>query len=196
MWDNEDIAGRYNWTYELTANDLEELEKALQYFKSLNKPLGFVNRKTFPLSNLHAKLREISNDIHNGFGFKVVRGLPVDSHTREEIIIIYAGLASHIAPIRGRQDHRFNGKPADVVANHIKDLSGVYDASKIGAPAYTADKQVFHTDSGDIISLLCLETAAEGGKSKLSSSWRVYNELASSRPDLIRTLAEEWPTEL
>lgn len=104
--------------------------------------------------------------------------------------------ASHVAPIRGRQDHQHNGKPADVVMNHIKDLTAVYDANKLGAPAYTADKQVFHTDSGDVISLLCLEEAAEGGESKLSSSWRVYNEIAETRPDLIRTLAESWPVEL
>lgn len=197
VWDNTDVTARYkDWTYELSASDVEELESALQHFKSLEKSLGHISPGTFPLTSLHTKLRNISKEIHRGFGFKVVRGLPVDKHTREENIIIYAGLASHIAPIRGRQDSSYDGKPADVVLNHIKDLSGVYDAHKIGAPAYTADKQVFHTDSGDIIALLCLEEAAEGGQSKVSSSWRVYNELAATRPDLIRTLAEDWPTEM
>ena len=33
--------------------------------------------------------------------------------------------------------------------------------------------------------------AAEGGQSKLSSSWRIYNELAETRLDLIATLAED-----
>jgi hypothetical protein len=196
VWDKDDIASRYNWTYILTPSDTEEIEQGLQYFKSLNKPLGFVNQSTFPLPNLHAKLREISAEIHNGHGFKVLRGLPVDRFAREDIIAIYAGIASHIAPTRGRQDHLYDGKPADVVMNHIKDLSGVFSADKIGAPAYTADKQVFHTDSGDVIALLCLETAKEGGESMLSSSWRVYNELAETRPDLIRTLAEPWPVEV
>lgn len=195
VWDNTDIADRYNWTYELTESDLSEIEDALDHFKSLGKPLGHVNQDTFPLPRLHSKLREISHEIHHAFGFKVLRGLPVSTHTREEIIIIYAGIASHIAPIRGRQDSQYDGKPADVVLNHIKDLSKVYDANTIGAPAYTTDKQVFHTDSGDVIALLSLEEAAEGGESKLSSSWRVYNELARTRPDLIRVLAEPWPTE-
>ena len=79
--------------------------------------------------------------------------------------------------------------------NHIKDMSGIVDSSKIGAPAYTTEKQVFHTDVGDVIALICLETAAAGGQSKLSSSWKVYNELAKNRPDLIRTLAEPWAAE-
>jgi hypothetical protein len=196
VWDSTDIASRYNWTYVLSPTDLEELESALQYFKDLKKSLGFVDQSTFPLPSLHAKLRDISREIHQTFGFKVVRGLPIDTHTREEVFIIYAGLASHIASIRGRQDHQWEGKHADVVVNHIKDLSEKVDASKIGAPAYTTDKQVFHTDSGDVIALLCLETAAEGGQSTLSSSWRVYNYLAEHRPDIIRTLAEPWPTEV
>ncbi|KZM25446.1 uncharacterized protein EKO05_0008126 [Ascochyta rabiei] len=195
VWDNTDIADRFNWTYKLTSSDLDEIEGALQHFKSLKKALGYVSAETFPLPNLHSKLREISHEIHHAFGFKAIRGLPVSTHNREDIIIIYAGIASHIAPIRGRQDNQYNGKPADVVLNHIKDLSKLYDASKIGAPAYTTDKQVFHTDSGDVIALLSLAEAAEGGESKLSSSWRVYNELARTRPDLIRTLAEPWPAE-
>lgn len=196
VWDNTDIEARYDWTYTLTSSDLEEVEQALQHFKSLNKPLGYINPSTFPLTALHDKLRAISSDIHDGFGFKVLRGLPVSTHDRKDIITIYAGIASHIAPVRGRQDHQYEGKPADVVLNHIKDLTSTYHANKIGAPAYTSDKQVFHTDSGDIISLLCLEEASEGGTSRVSSSWRVYNELAATRPDLICTLAEPWPTEV
>lgn len=195
VWDNTDIGSRHDWTYSLSESDLEEVKAALQHFKSLGKPLGHVNQETFPLPTLHATLRDVSREIHHGFGFKVLRGLPVSTHSREDIYAIYAGLASHIAPTRGRQDHQYDGKPVDVVLNHIKDLTNKYDASEIGAPAYTTDKQVFHTDSGDIIALLCLEEAAQGGQSKVSSSWRVYNELAKTRPDLIRTLAEPWATE-
>lgn len=76
--------------------------------------------------------------------------------------------------------------------NHIKDLSQTSVARNIGAPAYTTDKQVFHTDAGDLVSLFSLNTAAKGGESKLASSWRVYNELARTRPDIIKTLAEDW----
>ncbi|KAF2714164.1 Clavaminate synthase-like protein [Pleomassaria siparia CBS 279.74] len=196
VWDKTDIGSRYDWTYVLTPSDLDEVELALQHFKALKKPLGFVNQTTFPLPTLHAKLREVSRQVHEGFGFKVVRGVPVDSHSREDVVAIYAGIAAHVAPVRGRQDYTYDGKPADVAMNHIKDLSRVYDASQIGAPAYTNDKQVFHTDSGHVIALLCLQEAQEGGESLLSSSGRVYNELVETRPDLVRTLSEPWPVEV
>ncbi|KAG6822468.1 hypothetical protein H0H93_005537, partial [Arthromyces matolae] len=73
------------------------------------------------------------------------------------------------------------------------DLTLTAPAKTIGAPAYTTDKQVFHTDAGDIIALFALETAADGGISRISSTWKAYNELAATRPDLVKILSEPWP---
>jgi hypothetical protein len=159
----------------------------------LNKPIGHVSQTTFALPALSALLREQAHALSSGRGFFVLRGLRVDSYTTEENIIIYTGISSHIASIRGRQDNKLiDGRKQSSMLNHIKDLSKTEVAGKIGAPAYTTDKQVFHTDAGDIVSLFCLQTAQKGGESKLASSWRVYNELARTRPDLIKTLAADW----
>jgi hypothetical protein len=192
-WDGSTVSETYQWSYQLTDQDIDEIHRALDHFKSLDKPLGEITKETFPLPNLHATLRHVSRDIHQGHGFRVIRGVPVHLHSRADNIAIYAGLASHVAGRRARQDTRNDqGQPADVVLAHIKDLSAAVDARSIGAPAYTAEKQVFHTDIGDVIALFALGAAAEGGESYLSSSWTVYNELAATRPDLIRTLAEPW----
>jgi alpha-ketoglutarate-dependent taurine dioxygenase len=164
---------------------------------ALNLASGHISKETFPLPTLHLELRRLSSELHNGHGFFVIRGLDVDKYTRKENIIIYAGISSHIAPQRGRQDLKYQGEEASVVVTHIKDLSSLTAVNGvIGSPAYTTDKQVFHTDSGDIISLFALETAAEGGASKLASTWRVYNELARTRPDLVHTLSQDWPVEV
>lgn len=163
---------------------------------ALNIPLGQISPETFPLPQLHVELRKLSDELHAGHGFFVIRGLDVDKYSRQENIIIYIGISSHIAGQRGRQDSKFNGKPADVVLTHIKDLSSGQEKGAIGSPAYTTDKQVFHTDTGDIVSLFCLETALEGGASRLASTWRVYNEIARTRPDLIHTLSQNWDVEM
>ncbi|BCS22229.1 TauD/TfdA family dioxygenase [Aspergillus puulaauensis] len=196
VWQGETLADTYDWTYVLSPEQLAEIDAALAHFKSLDLHYGYITQETFPLPTLHAELRRLSNELHSGHGFFVLRGLKVDEHTREENIIIYAGVSSHIAAQRGRQDHKYNGAPADVVLTHVKDLSRSVDNSIIGSPAYTTDKQVFHTDSGDIVSLFALETALHGGASKLTSTWRVYNEIARTRPDLIHTLAESWDMEV
>ncbi|KZL78564.1 taurine catabolism dioxygenase (TfdA family taurine catabolism dioxygenase TauD) [Colletotrichum tofieldiae] len=196
VWDGATLASEYDWTYALSPEQLDELDAALAHFKSLGLSLGHISQETFPLPKLHTELRKLSYELHNGHGFFVIRGLRVDEHTREENIIVYAGLSSHIAPQRGRQDRQYDGKPADVVLTHIKDLTLTKEKGQIGSPAYTADKQVFHTDAGDIVSLFALSTAAEGGKSKLASIARVYNEIASTRPDLIHTLTQDWHFEV
>ena len=135
--------------------------------------MGELSPVTFPLPKLHRALREISHEVHNGYGFKVLRGLPVDNYTREENVIIYAGLSSHVAPIRGRQDSTWQGKPADVLVAHVKDLSHGRDSQDIPGPVVTADKQVFHTDAGDIIALFCLSEGESGGESFLASTCHV-----------------------
>lgn len=119
----------------------------------------------------------------------VLRGLKPDNYAIDENIIIYAGVSSYIGSVRGRQDSKLlDGGKQSSMLNHIKDLSQTAVAGNIGAPAYTTDKQVFHTDAGDIVSLFSLNVAAKDGESKLASSWRVYNELAETRPDIIKTL--------
>ncbi|KAE8148252.1 TfdA family taurine catabolism dioxygenase TauD [Aspergillus avenaceus] len=193
VWEGKDLADRYNWNYHLTGEDLDEIEQALQHFKSCGKSMGELTPETFPLPKLHAVLRQISDEVHNGHGFKVVRGLPVDSYTREDNIIVYAGLSSHVAPIRGRQDNKWQGKPADVLVAHVKDLSHTCGSEDIPGPVVTAEKQVFHTDSGDIIALMCLGEGESGGESYIASTCHVYNILAARRPDLIKTLSEPWP---
>ncbi|KZP02489.1 Clavaminate synthase-like protein [Athelia psychrophila] len=188
VWEGSDWKDEKNWVYALTPSELDEIAEALKHFQGLDKPLGLVSQATFPLPTLGPVLSGIARELHGGRGFSVLRGIPVDAYSREEVVIIYIGVSSYVGNLRAVQDDNTGGMLA-----HIKDLSAVYDARAIGSPAYTTDKQVFHTDSGDIISLLALETAAEGGVSKIGSSWRVYNHIAEHRPDLIETLSQPWP---
>ncbi len=122
--------------------------------------------------------------MHNGRGFFVLRGFPVDDLDRHDSVVAYAGVSAYIGSLRAWQD-----STGSILA-HITDLS---KTQAVGTPAYTNEKQVFHTDNGDIVSLLALEIADEGGTSKIASSWHIYNVLAEVRPDLIRTLSEDWP---
>jgi len=185
VWEGKDWKHEKEWVHELSQEHLREIDDALNHFCSLNKPLGYISQDTFPLPSLGPVLSDLSRELHSGRGFFVLRTIPVSSYTRTENVIIYAGVSAYVGNLRAVQ-----GAPD--VLSHIRDLTSTHSTSAIGSPAYTTDKQVYHTDSGDIISLFALDTAAEGGTSRISSSWRVYNELAETRPDFIRTLSEPW----
>ncbi|KAJ5993291.1 hypothetical protein N7451_009015 [Penicillium sp. IBT 35674x] len=190
VWDGQTLPVLYDWAYHLSSEDLEEIKQAVVYFRGLNKPLGHIGPDTSPLPKLHNKLRDLSNEVHNGHGFKVVPGVPVDKYSREDNIIIYAGISSHVASELGRQ---IIIRPSQKVLIHVKDLVGPSETKKVRIVTWPSDRLNFHTDIGDIISLYCLDTSAEGGSSQLASSWHIYNELAATRPDLIETMAEDWP---
>ncbi|KAG6829271.1 hypothetical protein H0H92_005091 [Tricholoma furcatifolium] len=186
VWEGKDWHDESQWVYELNDVELKEIDDAVRHFRSLNLSFGHISKGSFPLPTLGNALSKLAHELHSGRGFFVLRAIPVDSYSSEDNVLIYAGVSSYVAPTRGLQDK--NGG----VLSHIKDLTKT-QSGLIGGPAYTTDKQVFHTDQGsDVVSLLALQTAAEGGVSRISSSWRVYNELAESRPDLIKTLSEPW----
>ena len=54
----------------------------------------------------------------------------------------------------------------------------------------TRARHLYHTDSCDIVGLLCLHTAKSGGQSKIASSVTVYNEMLKHRPDLVEVMAQ------
>ncbi|PWY93134.1 TfdA family oxidoreductase [Aspergillus sclerotioniger CBS 115572] len=192
VWEGCDVEGRDDWVVRLTETELDEIDAALQSFKARNIPWGAIDQSTFPLPTLHDRLRQQSKELHLGRGFFVLRGLRIDQYSREDNIIIYAGVSAHVGNVRGRQEDQRFSNGTSLVLSHIKDISGIAASGTIGAPSNTADKQVFHTDAGDIVSLLCLHPAASGGESKIASSWNVYNILARERPDLIHTLSQDW----
>ena len=110
-------------------------------------------------------LTNLSRELHFGRGFFVLCTIPVDSYSRADNVLIYTGVSSYVGEQRGLQ-----GADGGVLS-HVKDLTKTDQAGLIGGPAYTTVKQVFHTDIGNIISLMALDVAAEGGTSRISSIW-------------------------
>ncbi|KAE8422528.1 hypothetical protein BDV36DRAFT_310890 [Aspergillus pseudocaelatus] len=198
-WEAKDIAldhalgGGTPYLLILQGPQLAEIDAALRYFQSLTQPMEILNPSTFPLPGLSSILRSVSDNLHSGYGFTLIRGVPVERYTREENMIIYVGISSHIGAMRGRQDHQFKGQPADVMLAHITDMRRPGGEQNYALAAYTDSEVVFHTDVGDIVSLFVLSEPANGGESLLASGWTVYNALAENRPDLVRVLAEDWP---
>jgi hypothetical protein len=76
------------------------------------------------------------------------------------------------------------------VLGHVKDVGD--DATQIDKVRIyrTTARQFFHADDSDIVGLLCLHRAQEGGESDLVSVHSVWNELQKKHPDVAKTLTE------
>lgn len=63
-----------------------------------------INATTFPLPNLKGRLTILRDEVYDGHGFCVLRGLLSDGMTADERLRIYLGISSHIAPQHGMQN--------------------------------------------------------------------------------------------
>ncbi|SPQ17856.1 bfe5bfca-34d7-4bdd-97d5-e3807ddf06a2 [Thermothielavioides terrestris] len=157
------------------------------HLESLDQDGDLVEPANFPLPTLGPKLKELSRDVHDGRGFCLVRGIDPSSYCVEDLTLVYLGIQSYIAEQRGRQDKRGNMLVHIVADNSTRQAA---EHHRHSTKAIT-----FHNEeSGDVISWLTRSTAAAGGKCIIASAYTVYNVLASTRPDVIRTLARsDWP---
>ncbi|WRT70445.1 uncharacterized protein IL334_007443 [Kwoniella shivajii] len=179
------------WLYRFTEEDVKLVNKAYEHFESLSVSNNEITQKTFPIaadSTLCRVLNETTQELNSGLGFRVLRGLPVGSWTRAKQISVFAGLSSYVNP------KRIANNGSNIV--HLRDITNV-EADKrpaISVKGQTNGNQVFHQDGFvGIIALLTLGIAETGGLSQLSSVGQTYNELASTRRDIIRELAKpDW----
>lgn len=76
------------------------------------------------------------------------------------------------------------------VLGHVKDLGE--DATQIDKVRIyrTNARQFFHADDADLVGLLCVAKALEGGESDLVSSHSVWNVLQEEHPDVAELLTK------
>jgi hypothetical protein len=175
------------WLYELDAAAIAEIDDAVAALTAANTPLLEVGKENFPLPTLGRALDGIQDEVVNGRGFVLIRGLPVDNYAIEEAALAYLGIGSYFGWAIPQ-----NGKGH--VLGHVRDIGLDPDNPEHRIYGTTA-RHLFHTDSCDIVGLLCLQTARSGGQSKIASSVTVYNEMLERRPDLVAVMMEPFVTD-
>jgi len=187
-WRGPDVAKRESeWLHHLGARELAEIDAAVHAFKASGQPLSGISRAGFPLGAFGDTLHGLLRDLLEGRGFFMLRGLPVDQYSREEQAIAYMGIGAHLGRPRSQ-----NAKGH--LLGHVKDLG--LDIQDPKVRYYQTNRRLeYHTDSVDIVGLLCLKTACSGGESFLASSMTVYNEVRARRPDLVPALFLPFPTD-
>jgi putative N-acetylmannosamine-6-phosphate epimerase len=65
-----------------------------------------VSAETFQFPELHDKLRQVTQEINQGRGYVVIRGLDQADLSATDQIVVFLGLASHIGGARGLQNEK------------------------------------------------------------------------------------------
>ena len=184
-WKGRDMAARpEEWTYSLSAAELDELDTAMRQTKALE--FAAIDDTRFELPTLTATLNDMREELLRGRGFVLIRGIPVQDYDLEESARIYWGIGAHLGHPRSQ-----NAKGH--LLGHVCNLGPQYDA--YGNPGkvriyQTQARQKFHTDSTDIVGLMCLQKAKSGGESSICSSVSVHDEMLRRDPQLWAVMYE------
>jgi hypothetical protein len=181
-WRGRDERHNQDWIYQLSDDEVADLDAALAQVTRSGKTLDTLQRADFPLPRLQPTIARWMTDLDRGRGFVLVRGVPVWRYTESEAAIVYWGLGLHMGTAVSQN-------AAGDLLGHVRDTGASPDDPAVRLYK-TREPLGFHCDGSDIVGLLCLQPAKSGGVSRIASSVSVYNELLRRRPDLVALLYE------
>jgi TfdA family taurine catabolism dioxygenase TauD len=177
-WLAGEMRERDDWIFAVTDQEIEEIDRAIERTRALD--IREIEKDNFQLPTLAKRLERLRAAVKDGIGFSYVRGLPVDRYDREGQLRMYWGISRHIGdPIPQNRNGHLIGHILDVgdaIGDYNKRLS------------QTRSELAFHSDSCDVVGLLCLRTAKAGGLSAIVSAVAVHDEMLRRAPRLCAAL--------
>jgi Taurine catabolism dioxygenase TauD, TfdA family len=181
LWYGRDMTPD-KWMHTLTAKEIGEIETAVKRVEASGLSVSDVTRDEFVLPTLGPVLDRINDELINGRGFYLIRGLPIERYSEMQTATAFWGLGQYFGePVSQNAKGHLLG--------HVKDLG--HSRKNAGHRGYqTSEELNFHSDSCDMTALLCLTTAKSGGISRVASSAAIHNEMLKRNPNWAKALAQ------
>jgi hypothetical protein len=186
-WYGPALEKRTDWIAHLSETEIAEVECPTKELAKSSIDLTSITRDDFPLPRLGPRLHDLLDEVLIGRGFVLIQALPVQRWTKREAAIAFLGIGTHLGNLRMQN-------AGGHLLGHVKDL-GRSSLDPNARIYQTRERQTYHTDSCDVVGLLCLRTAKSGGLSSLVSSTTIFNEMRRRRPDLLRVLLDPIETD-
>ena len=175
-WRGEDLRNDDSWMINLSSRTIELIDAALREVKARGLSFPNFTKDDFPIHALSEELDKYAEEMENGKGFLLLRGLPIAGYDSDDLDIINFGIGLHL------------GQP--VTQNLKGDLLGkvmnVGDITKKETRVYETNLYLpYHTDLSDVFGLMCVRQGKSGGLTSLVSSGAVYNEILENYPEYL-----------
>jgi alpha-ketoglutarate-dependent taurine dioxygenase len=178
-WRAADMADESAWTITLDDHHVDELDNALAGVR--DRPYDAITRDDFSLPTFSKVLDDVVDIVENGRGFVVLRGIPVERHELDDVRRLYFGLSTYVG--RATPQTKSGEMMVDVMVYPDNTSDRGFTHSK-GLP--------FHSDTADILALLCLAAPESGGLSSVTSAVSVHNHILTHHPELLGLLYKEY----
>lgn len=179
-WYRDEIERNRSWVYEFSEQDIDQLEEGLAQLKSAGLEPGSFRRDDFPVAALDRIMPDFMRELEFGHGCVLLRGLPVERYDIETLKLIYWGFGAYVGEVISQ-----NTK-GDLLG-YVTDLGNDYSRNNVRGHTTSARIRP-HTDSCDVVALLCVRAAKTGGESAFCSSMTIYNEVLKNHPEFLDAL--------
>ena len=183
-WYADDLAANDDWIYQLSDSEADEVRDAVAAVERRGLEILDIGAEDFPLPRFDAALRELYDELLEGRGFVVIRGMPITEFTKVQAGIAFWGLGT-------RFGRTLSQNPKGHMLGHVKDFGGDYTDPPVRGYQTSAEMS-FHSDQCDYVALLCMHPAKRGGASRITSSVTLYNEMLKTCPELVQELVGEF----
>ena len=177
-WHPADFATPDAYSFTLTERHLAAFDGALAAIRRAGRSAEEVTLRDFALEPIADDIAAWRDEVLHGRGFVVLRTFPRARYTPDDLGILFFGLGTHFG--RAVSQSSMGDR-----LGHVVDVGGKDRRER----AYRNSRELtLHTDRADIVGMLCIQQAAEGGLSGYASTHTIYNEILASRPALLEPL--------
>lgn len=178
-WRGCDLAGDDSWIMTLSESEVASIDRAVASVRAQKLDLATMRSKDFLVPALADRLQRCVHELEAGRGFLLLRGLPVHRYSDDDIALAYYGIGLNMGlPVRQN--------PAGDLLGLVMNVGDLNDKQ---TRVYETNAYLpYHTDPSDVVGLLCLRQAREGGLSSLVSAATVYNEILRKHPQFLALL--------
>jgi len=116
VWKAEDYRNNpERWTHVFSDEEIAELGTAADRFIASDTPLTGITKALFPLSKLSSFFGTVRNEVVNGKGFILFKGVPVQEWGLHKSAVAYMGMGAYFGYFVSQNGHGH-------VLGHVKDL--------------------------------------------------------------------------
>ncbi|MFT5111725.1 MAG: hypothetical protein ACI8P9_001045 [Parasphingorhabdus sp.] len=177
-WQGCEIPCLDQFSFALQDKHLLALDQALKSVRASGLDLNSVEKADFDLTKIETDIRQIEHEILHGSGVVIIRGFPVNEYSLEDVEILYWGLGTYLGI--GESQSKMGDR-----LGHVEDVSGKDSNER----AYRNSVGIMlHTDLSDIVGMLSIRQARDGGISTYVSAPAIHNKILATRPELLTPL--------
>lgn len=174
-WRSADIGGKADFSRALRADEIEGFDALLA--RTAGIAPHEVTRRDFDHPAINRLGAELKREIMDGRGMVILSGITREKYSDLQMERIYFGLGTHLGV--AAEQSAWGDKLGYVREEEDDPVARGYRSSA---------ELNMHTDSYELVGLMCIQKAVSGGTSGMVSTLAIHNEILRTRPELLEPL--------